>query len=102
MKLWRLAWTEPRRKVSVFYPAPLHWLARAIHEAAWRTKNLWRMPTRESHEAWMIAQRKRETNKLAQEYARGYMTGWQECADAIERAMEEEKASREGRGGSVH
>ncbi len=29
---WKLAWYEPRRRVGVYCPAPLHWIFRAARE----------------------------------------------------------------------
>ena len=27
---WQMAWYEPRRRIGVYYPAPLHWLLRGF------------------------------------------------------------------------
>jgi len=79
---WRLAWYEPRRRVGVFFPAPLHWLARAAREIAWRMGVAWRAPTREEHDIFDLQRVHRERQKFAAEYARGYLQGWQECSEA--------------------
>lgn len=82
---WRMAWYEPRRRVGVFFPAPLHWLVRAIREFAWRMRLAWRAPTREQQDVFDLHRVQRERQKLAAEYARGYIQGWQEClAECIE------------------
>ncbi len=91
---WRLAWYEPRRRVGVFFPAPLHLLARAIRELKWRIGVAWRAPTRERHEVFDLQRVQREQQKLAAEFARGYLRGWAECIDAWAEAVE--TASREG------
>ncbi len=78
---WRLAWYEPRRRVGVFFPAPLHWLARGLRELAWRMGVAWRAPTREKHDVFDLQRVYRERQKLAGEYSRGYLQGWQECFD---------------------
>ena len=31
---WQMAWYEPRRRVGVYYPSPLHWMLRAMREIA--------------------------------------------------------------------
>jgi hypothetical protein len=85
---WRLAWYEPRRRVGVFFPAPLHWMARAARELAWRLRLAWRAPTRERHDVFDLQRVHRERQKLAEEYARGYMQGWQECFDAWVETMD--------------
>ena len=33
---WRMAWYEPRRRVGVYYPAPLHRVMRAAREFVYR------------------------------------------------------------------
>lgn len=43
---WCLAWYEPRRRVGVYYPAPLHWVARTLLEIA--AGSAWRYRPRES------------------------------------------------------
>jgi len=78
---WRLAWYEPRRRVGVFFPAPLHWLARGLRELAWRMGVAWRAPTREKHDVFDLQRVYRDKQKLAGEYSRGYLQGWQECFD---------------------
>lgn len=90
---WRLAWYEPRRRVGVFFPAPLHWIARAVRELKYRIATAWRAPTRERQDAFDLQRVERERQKLSSEFARGYLKGWQECIDAWAEAVE--TASRE-------
>lgn len=85
---WRLAWYDPRRRIGVFLPAPLHLLARAIRELKWRFIIAWRAPTRERHDVFDLQRVRREEEKLAAEFARGYLRGWQECIDAWAAAVE--------------
>src|SRR5580658_989156 len=35
---WQMAWYEPRRRVGVYYPVPLHWLLRGIREVVHRVR----------------------------------------------------------------
>lgn len=79
---WRLAWYEPRKRVGVFYPAPLHLLARVWREFKWRFGVAWRAPTRERHDVFDLQRSQREKQKLAAEFARGYLRGWEECIEA--------------------
>jgi hypothetical protein len=91
---WRLAWYEPRRRVGIFLPAPLHLLARAMRELKWRIGVACRAPTRERQDVFDLQRVEREKQKLAAEFARGYLRGWQECIDAWAEAVE--TATREG------
>lgn len=85
---WKLAWYEPRRRVGVFLPMPLHLVARAIRELKWRLALAWRAPTRERQDVFDLQRVQREEQKLATEFARGYLRGWQECIDAWAAAVE--------------
>jgi hypothetical protein len=91
---WRMAWYEPRRRVGVYFPAPLDRLARAWRELKWRVGVAWRAPTREEHDVFDLQRVQRERKKLASEYARGYLCGWQEsfdaCVEAIDRVTEDD------------
>ena len=78
---WRLAWYEPRRRVGVYYPAPLHLLARALRELRYRAQLAWHAPTREQRDVFDLQRVHREREKLAAEYSRGYLRGWQDCFD---------------------
>ncbi len=79
---WRLAWYEPRRRVGIFFPAPLHRIARAIREFKWRMAVALRAPTRERQDVFDLQRDHREQQKLAAEFTRGYLRGWQECIEA--------------------
>ena len=35
---WRLAWYEPKRRVGVYYPAPLNWILRVLRELHHRAR----------------------------------------------------------------
>lgn len=87
-KGWRMAWYEPRRRVGVFFPAPLHRIAGALRELKWRVEVARKAPTRERHEVFDVQRAYREEQKLAAEFARGYLRGWQECVDAWEATAE--------------
>ncbi|HKW87571.1 MAG TPA: hypothetical protein VJN21_02325 [Candidatus Acidoferrales bacterium] len=76
---WRMAWYEPRRRVGVYFPAPLHLLARGLREFRYRVVLAWRAPTREQRDVLDLQRVHREREKLAAEYSRGYLCGWQEC-----------------------
>jgi hypothetical protein len=87
---WRLAWYEPRRRVGVYYPAPLHWLLRALREIVHRVRMAVRAPGIERAEVFQMQRTHQERQRLAEEYARGYMAGWGECFRACLSAVEEE------------
>ena len=78
---WRMAWYEPRRRVGVYFPAPLHLVARALREFRYRVSLAWRAPTREQRDVFDLQRVHREREKLAAEYSRGYLRGWQDCFD---------------------
>jgi hypothetical protein len=89
---WRLAWYEPRRRVGVYYPVPLHWAARGLLEFVYRLRLAIRAP-RVEHAEFMAMQRAhRERQRCADEYSRGYMAGWRECYQACLDAIEGEMA----------
>lgn len=79
---WRLAWYEPRRRVGVYLPAPLHLLARAWREFKYRCGVALHAPTRERQDFFDLQRDQRERHKLASEFSRGYLEGWQECIEA--------------------
>ena len=78
---WRLAWYEPRRRVGVYLPAPWHLAARAWREFKYRCGVAWRAPTRERQDLFDLQRDQRERHKLASEFSRGYLEGWQECIE---------------------
>lgn len=88
---YRLAWYEPRRNVGVFFPLPLHWVSRGCRELR---KCFWggvRSPgvARQALEAQRIEM---ERQRLAEEFARGYLIGWRECFQVCLNAIEDEIA----------
>jgi hypothetical protein len=87
---WQLAWYEPRRRVGVYFPVPLHWLFRAVREFAYRLQVAMRAPGFECEQVFELQRSHRERQHLADEFARGYMEGWHECFQACLTAVEEE------------
>jgi len=87
---WRMAWYEPPRRIGVYYPAPLHWVLRALREFAYRVHVALRAPRIERAQAFEMNRAHRDRQLLAEEYARGYMSGWRECYGACLVAVEEE------------
>jgi hypothetical protein len=85
-----MAWYEPRRRVGVYYPAPLHWLLRATREIVHRVRMAVRAPGIERAEVFQMQRTHQERQRLAEEYARGYMAGWGECFQTCLSAVEEE------------
>jgi len=87
---WQMAWYEPRRRVGVYYPAPLNWLLRAAREISYRMRLALRAPLFECAEVFEMQRTHRELERLADEYARGYLAGWRECFQTCLNAVEEE------------
>ncbi|MGA8012377.1 MAG: hypothetical protein WB949_08125 [Candidatus Acidiferrales bacterium] len=87
---WQLAWYEPRRRIGVYYPAPLHWLMRAARELVYRLGVAVRAPGIERSQVFDMQRTHRERQRLADEYARGYLIGWRECFHACLEVVEEE------------
>jgi hypothetical protein len=87
---WQLAWYEPRRRVGVYYPAPLHWIARVTRELLRRARLAMRAPGIEHEEVFQMQRLHKERERLADEYARGYLSGWRECFQTCLTAVEEE------------
>jgi hypothetical protein len=87
---WQFAWYEPRRRVAVYYPAPLHWLMRAAREIAYRVRVAWDAPTIERSQIFQMQRMHRERQRLAEEYSRGYLIGWYECFRACLEIVEDE------------
>ncbi|MFZ0880539.1 MAG: hypothetical protein WCA98_01465 [Candidatus Acidiferrales bacterium] len=85
---WRMAWYEPRRRIAVYFPAGLHCVMRLAREISWRVSMAWHAKSRERHESQEIQQVFRERQRLVEEYATGYLAGWQECIDACVQALE--------------
>jgi hypothetical protein len=89
---WQMAWYEPRRRVGVYYPAPLHWLLRALREIAYRMRVARRMPSIEQLQVFDMQRLHKQRERLADEYASGYLVGWRECYQTCIAAVEEELA----------
>lgn len=87
-----MAWYEPRRRVGVYFPAPMHWVMLGRREFVYRLRLAIRAPQRECADVFDIQRTYRELARLADEYARGYLTGWRECFRASMEAVEEEMA----------
>lgn len=87
---WRMAWYEPRRRTAVYGPMPLHWILRFIREFAYRLRWVFAAPTIEKSEFLEMQRSLQERQRLADEYSRGYLAGWQECFDACLSAIEDE------------
>jgi hypothetical protein len=86
---WRMAWYEPRRRVGVYLPAPLHLVFRVLRELAYRWRTAMAAPTIEHAEVFEMQRAHRERERLADEYARGYLNGWRECFRACLDVVEE-------------
>ena len=87
---YQLAWYEPRRRIGVYFPAPLHWVLRALRELGHRWQIALRAPRIECAEVFQMQRAHREREHLAAEYARGYINGWRECFHTCLDAVEEE------------
>src|ERR1700692_2204924 len=87
---WQMAWYEPRRRVGVYYPAPLHLFLRAIRNIVYRLGIAWRAPGIGCAQVFEMQRGFRERQRMADEYARGYLSGWRECFNACMHAVEEE------------
>jgi hypothetical protein len=87
---YQLAWYEPRRRLGVYFPVPLHWVLRALREARHRLRMALRAPRIECSEVFQMQREHRERERLAAEYARGYINGWRECFHVCLDAVEEE------------
>ncbi|HTP43463.1 MAG TPA: hypothetical protein VMJ13_02805 [Candidatus Acidoferrum sp.] len=89
---WQMAWYEPRRRLGVYFPRPLHWLLRAIREVIYRVRLAVHAPSLECTQVFDMQRRHRERQRLAEEYARGYMLGWRECFRSCLDVVEDEIA----------
>ena len=87
---WRLAWYEPRRRVGVYYPAPLHRILRAAREFRYRLRIALRAPQIECSQVFEMQRTHRDRQRLADEYGRGYLAGWRGCFQTCVEAVEEE------------
>jgi hypothetical protein len=89
-RAWGMAWYEPRRRVGIYYPAPLHWLVRLARGCAYRIRTALRAPGREGTQIFEMQREHQHRLRLSEEYANGYMAGWQECYAVCVEAMQEE------------
>jgi hypothetical protein len=89
---FRMAWYEPRRRVGIYFPSPLHWVMRALHEFMYRLRVALRAPSTERAEVFEMERTHRERHRLAEEYAQGYITGWRECFEVCLESVDEEIA----------
>ncbi len=92
---YRVAWVDWSRRLAVCYPWPVNWLARQWREFAWRiarAASALGSPGREEQEVADAQRIYRERRMIAEEYAAGYLKGWQECFDACMEAIEGELA----------
>jgi hypothetical protein len=87
---YQLAWYEPHRRMGVYFPVPLHWALRALRELWRRLQLALRAPRIECAEVFEMQRAHRERERLAAEYARGYINGWSECFHVCLDAVEEE------------
>ena len=87
---WQMAWYEPRRRIGVYYPAPLNWVLRALRELGYRLWIALRAPGMEHAQVFEMQRTHRERERLAEEYARGYLSGWRECFRVCLDAVEDE------------
>jgi len=87
---YQLAWYEPRRRIGVYFPAPLHWVLRMLRELKHRCRLAVRAPRIECAEVFQMQRDHRQRERMAAEYARGYLNGWRECFHVCLDAVEEE------------
>ena len=87
---WRLSWYEQRRRVGVYYPAPLHAIVRAARELRYRMGAALRAPTIECARLLEMDRANRERQLMAEEFANGYMAGWRECFRTCMETIEDE------------
>jgi hypothetical protein len=81
--------------LTVCYPWPASWLARQWREFVWRiacAAHVLVGPGREKLEVADAQRIYRERQIIAEEFAAGYLNGWQECFDACMEAIDEELA----------
>jgi len=90
---WRMAWYEPRRRVGVYCPPPLHWAWRVLRELVHRMQVALRAPSIERAEVFEMQRVNRRREEMAEDFARGYMQGWDECFDTCLGVVAEEIVS---------
>src|ERR1700723_823632 len=87
---WQLAWYEPRRRIGVYYPAPLHCLLRGVREVVHRVRSAVRAPGIERAEVFQMQRAHRERERLGGENDRGCRAGGGGCFQTCLSAVEEE------------
>jgi len=95
---YRLAWYEPRRRVGVYFPAVLAGVARVARELGYRARLAREAPPRECAETFAMRRAHNQRQQLAEEYARGYMSGWRECLEACAEALAGRASEADARG----
>jgi hypothetical protein len=88
-----LAWVDWSRQVAVCYPRPANWLVRQWREFVWRVTHAacaFGGPGPEEQQVAEAQRIYRERQVLAEEFATGYLTGWQECIDACIETIEQQ------------
>ncbi len=89
---WHMAWYEPRRRIGVYFPTPFHWMLRFSREFVYRVRIALRAPNIEHADVLAIQRGDQERQRLADEYASGYLAGWRECFHTCLEAVQEEVA----------
>src|SRR5262249_7282738 len=87
---WQMAWYEARRRTGVYYPRLLNWLLGALRELMYRVHLAVRAPRLECAQVFDMQRLHRERERLAVEYARGYVSGWRECFQTCLDVVDEE------------
>ncbi len=88
-----LAWVDMSRWVAVCVPWPLNLIARWWRAGNWRVRRVARALAGLGIDAQFVADSQRiyrEEQALAEQYAAGYLSGWEECFDACLEAVQEE------------
>jgi hypothetical protein len=76
--------------VGIYFPSPLHWVMRVLHEFRYRLRVALRAPSTERAVVFEMERTHRERHRLAEEYAQGYITGWRECFEECLESVEDE------------
>lgn len=87
---WRMAWYEPKRRIAVYGPIPLHWVLRFGRELFSRLRESIGAPAIERAEIAEMQIKNEQQKRLAEEYSRGYLNGWRECFHACLTTIEDE------------
>lgn len=81
---------RPARGVAAWLQMWRGWVVRGWREIAWRADVALRAPSLARQQAANEERAYLEEKRLSEEYARGYLCGWQECFEACVEAIEEE------------